>query len=290
MLDPRLLRAFVTIVDCGSFTRAAERLHMTQSTISQQLARLEDATGHPLVERTARPILPTPQGERLLGYARRILALQQEAELALGDPSGTSSIRLGLPEDIFNAGMCGIFRSFARQFPQIRLDVTVGLSRELMRRYRSADLDIVVVKEGAAAVDCRASFTEAMAWFESTLLPRDWQDPVPLVVFPPGGLYRDAMFERIEREGRRWYVAFSGSSLHSVVLGVEGGLGITLLPVAAVAGLGADLRRCDGFGGEPAMVVSIYAWERGGPIGGLVEQMTGLLAERHRHSLDTAGG
>ncbi|MBT0782828.1 LysR family transcriptional regulator [Paracoccus sp. pheM1] len=287
MLDPRLLRAFVAIVDSGSFTRAAERLHMTQSTISQQLARLEDAAGHALIDRAARPVLPTPQGERLLGYARRILALQQEAAAALGDPSGTSSIRLGLPEDIFNPEMCGIFRDFTRQFPQIRLDVTVGLSRELMRRYRAAELDIVVVKEPAPESDCRAHFTEAMAWFESALLPRDWQDPVPLVVFPPGGLYRDAMFARIEREQRRWYVAFSGSSLPSVILGVEGGLGITLLPVAAVSG--ARLRRCDSFGGEPAMVVSIYSWESAGSIGRLIGEMTGLLSERHRRSLAAAG-
>ena len=97
MFDPRLLRAFVAILDAGSFTRAAERLHMTQSTISQQLARLEDGVGQVLVDRGARPISATPSGERLLGYARRILALQHEARTVLGDPAGTTSIRLGLP-------------------------------------------------------------------------------------------------------------------------------------------------------------------------------------------------
>src|SRR5690349_21328136 len=100
MLDPRLLRSFVTIVDTGSFTQAAERLNMTQSTISQQLGRLEDATGRPLVDRVARPVQPTASGERLLGYARRILALQSEAETILTDSAGSAAIRIGVPEDI----------------------------------------------------------------------------------------------------------------------------------------------------------------------------------------------
>ena len=83
MLDPRLLRSFVGIIDAQSFTAAADRLSMTQSTISQQLARLEEQVGSALVDRTARPIVATAAGERLLGYARRILALQQEAQAAL---------------------------------------------------------------------------------------------------------------------------------------------------------------------------------------------------------------
>ena len=82
LLDPRLLRAFAAIADAGSFTLAADRLSMTQSTISQQLARLEEAVGQVLIDRAARPIQPTAAGGRLLGYARRILALQEEAASA----------------------------------------------------------------------------------------------------------------------------------------------------------------------------------------------------------------
>lgn len=73
MLDPRLLRTFVAVVDAASFTVAADRLHSTQSTVSQHLARLEAAVGQGLIDRTARPIALTPAGERLIGYARRLL-------------------------------------------------------------------------------------------------------------------------------------------------------------------------------------------------------------------------
>ncbi|MEW6634206.1 MAG: LysR family transcriptional regulator [Pseudomonadota bacterium] len=282
MLDPRLLRAFVTIADAGSFTQAAERLHMTQSTISQQLARLEDAVGHGLIDRFARPIRPTTAGERLLGYARRILDLQQEAETALGDPAGTTPVRIGVPEDIVNAEMAGVFGDFAKHHREIRLDVTTGLSRDLTRRYRGGEFDIVVVKEAAAEPDCRASFPEAMAWFESADSGSEWPDPMPLVAFPPGGLYRDTMFERIEREQRRWYIAFSGSSLHDVLVGVEAGLGLSLLPRSAT--VGRRVRPYAPFGAEPSMVVSIYAWETGGLVAELVERMTAVLAARLHES------
>lgn len=276
MFDPRLLRSFVVIADTGSFTHAAERLHLTQSTTSQQLARLEEAMGCMLVDRTARPVVATAAGERLLGYARRILDLQHEAQAALADPAGSSTIRIGVAEDIVSRAMARIFASFARNYREIQLDVTAGLSRELTRRYRAGEFDIVVVKEPEAMPDCRASFAEAMAWFQSADAGEERPDPIPLVTFPPGGLYRDAMFERIEERHRRWYVALSASSLHNVLVGVEAGLGLSLLPRRATEGY--RVRPHAEFGPEAAMAVSLYSWEASGPVAELVEGMAKVLA------------
>ena len=284
MLDPRLLRAFLAIVDTGSFTQAAERLHMTQSTISQQLGRLEQAMGHELIDRAARPVRPTGSGERLLGYARRILSLQQEAETLLSDPAGTASIRIGVPEDLATNAMARAFAAFAKQHREVQLDVTTGLSRDITRRYRAGEFDLVAVKEPVASADRRATFPEAIGWFES-LDAGDWPDPLPLVAFPPGGLYRDAMFDRIERERRHWYVAFSGSSLQSVLVAVEAGLGLSLLPMGTTAG--RRVRAYAGFGPEPPMVVSVYSWERSGAVGELLERTIAVLADRFTVHLAT---
>lgn len=277
MLDPRLLRSFAAIVETGSFTLAAQRLAMTQSTISQQLARLEESLGVVLVERAARPIKATPAGERLLGYARRILALQEEAQAALGDPAGTASIRIGVPEDIAGSEMARVFHDFTRRHREVHLDVTAGLSRDLTRGYRAGEFDILVAKEPSASPDCRATFPEALAWFESAAA-EDWPNPLPLVAFPPGGLYRDAMFERIEGERLRWYIAFSGSSLHNVLVAVEAGLGLSLLPKAAAAGY--RVRPYERFPEEAAITVSIYAWENTGLVAELVEGIRAVLADR----------
>ena len=278
MLDPRLLHAFVAIVDAGGFTAAADRLHLTQSTISQQIARLEESVGQQLVDRTARPIRATVSGERLLGYARRILMLESEAQAALSDPAGARSIRIGLPEDIVSGEMAGIFKACTAADRSVRLDITTGLSRDLAERYRGGEFDIVVVKEPAASADCFATFPEAMAWFEGEDGVHEWSDPIPLVAFPPGGLYREAMFDRIERERRRWYIAFSGSSLQSVLVGVESGLGLSVLPVRATKG--RRVRLYNPYGVAPPMAVSIYTWDKSGPLSELVSLMAAALENR----------
>jgi len=79
MLELDLLRSFVSVVDTGGFTRAGERVHRTQSTVSQQIKRLEETLGYPLLHRDGKQATPTEQGERLVSYARRLLALEREA-------------------------------------------------------------------------------------------------------------------------------------------------------------------------------------------------------------------
>src|SRR6202034_2430249 len=98
MLDLELLRSFVSVVDAGGFTRAGERVHRTQSTVSQQIKRLEQDVGQPLLNRTGKDVTPTEAGERLLSYARRLLALAEEARDVLARPGNEGAIRLALPE------------------------------------------------------------------------------------------------------------------------------------------------------------------------------------------------
>ena len=284
MLDPRLLRSFVQIADCGNFTHAARQLNMTQSTISQQLGRLEQAAGQDLIDRTARPVRPTPAGERLLGHARRILKLQDEAEMLLGSQIGMEAIRIALPEDLATSAMAGGFARFAEVHRAIRLDVTTGLSRDLAARYRLGEFDIVVIKEDFPAPDCRASFPEPLGWFEGADTSLAGRDPMPLVTFPPGALYRDAMFERIEQDGRRWYVAFTGGSLQSVAAAVGAGLGLSLLPLAVAPG--HDVRRSTDFGPVPPMAISLYARETQGAIALLTDAISLVLADRQALARD----
>lgn len=187
-------------------------------------------------------------------------------------------LRIGLPEDIATLPMMSVFAQFSAGHREMRLDVTTGLSRDIARRYRAGDFDITIIKEPAAQADHRASFPEPMAWFQAADTGDDWPDPIPLVAFPPGALYRDAMFDRIEGMGRRWYIAFTGSSLDSVAVAVATGMGLSLLPVAAMAG--RSVRPHHGLGVAPAMAVSLYAWEGSGPIADLSAMMAAVLAER----------
>src|ERR1700726_1320855 len=99
MLDLELLRSFVSVVDSGGFTRAGERVHRTQSTVSQQIKRLEEDVGQPLLNRNGKDVTPTEAGERLLSYARRLLSLAEEARDVVTRPGHEGAVRLGVPED-----------------------------------------------------------------------------------------------------------------------------------------------------------------------------------------------
>src|ERR1700748_2784908 len=99
MDDLDLLRSFVSVVDAGGFTRAGERVQRTQSTVSQQIRRLEDSIGRPLLHRDGKRVTPTDEGERLLSYARRILSLAHEAQDVVSRPTSDGTVRLGVSED-----------------------------------------------------------------------------------------------------------------------------------------------------------------------------------------------
>src|SRR6516165_9939571 len=117
MLDLDLLRSFVLVVDAGGFTRAGERVHRTQSTVSQQIRRLEESIGRPLLLRKGKQVSLTEEGERLLNYARRILALADEARDAVAGPAPEAIVRLGIPEDFAAYRLAQVLSKFTRSHP-----------------------------------------------------------------------------------------------------------------------------------------------------------------------------
>src|SRR5215831_3891567 len=149
MLDIDLLRSFVSVVDAGGFTRAGERVHRTQSTVSQQIRRLEDALGRELILRNGKQATPTEEGERLLSYARRILALAEEARDVVARPAGEGVVRLGIPEDFAAYRLTELLSDFARSRPSLRLDVRCGLSVQIRRALERGELDLALFKREA---------------------------------------------------------------------------------------------------------------------------------------------
>ncbi len=229
-----LLRALVMVADCGSFTTAATRLHSTQSTVSQKVRRLEELAGHRLLERGHRDVHPTDAGHTLLGYARRMLDLNEEMAQALAGATVETAVRIGVPEDFVNAQTTRMLAAFSRRHPQVKLEISSGLSRDLAHGFDHGELDLVLVKQRRntrQAVHCRR---EPMHWIDSQRSSSLQLDPLPLVTFPPRGLYRDEMIQAVEALGLRWRIAFTSSSLSGIQGAVADGIGISLLPRRAV--------------------------------------------------------
>ncbi|WP_323981195.1 LysR family transcriptional regulator [Aeromonas media] len=228
MLDPHLLQSFVAIVETGSFTRAGERMHLTQSTISQQMRRLEQQLGCPLLDRSGRQVVTTAQGETLLGLARRILGLLAQA----GDRVGEASLplRLGVPEDFAAGAMTAVLAAFARQYPEVRLEVQSDLSHALWQAFEAGELDLALIKQGRGQGEPIARWREPLAWVDSRDWPAGERDPVPLVVFPHEGLYRRQITDTLDARGIPWRIAYVSASLASLQGAVSAGIGVSLLP------------------------------------------------------------
>src|SRR5579875_3284971 len=173
MLDIELLRSFVSVIDAGGFTRAGERVHRTQSTVSQQIKRLEDSVGRPLLVRNGKQAIPTEEGERLLSYARRILALEQEARDIVARPVVEGVVRLGIPEDFAAYRLVELLSDYVRSRPTLRLDVRSGLSATLRAALDRGELDVALVKRNAGDGPCLAAWPERLQWVTSRKHPVD---------------------------------------------------------------------------------------------------------------------
>lgn len=234
MLDLELLRTLVCVVDEGSFTRAAGRVHRTQSTVSQQVRKLEQTVGRTLLlrDRAGNQVQATEDGELMLAYARKLLAMAGEAELALSMPRRTRAIRLGIPEDFDVARLTALLAGFAVSHPDIRLETGSGMSMDLKARLGAGELDLALIKREPGEGPCLAAWPEHLAWVGDKRLLQG-VEPLPLVLFPHGCIYRKRMIHALESAGRSWRIAYHSQSLAGVQAAVAAGLGISLLPAFA---------------------------------------------------------
>lgn len=248
MLDLELLRSFVSVVEAGGFTRAGERVHRTQSTVSQQIKRLEEDVGQVLLHRDGKDVRPTEAGERLLSYARRLLTLAAEARDVLREPDGEGAIRLGIPEDFAAYRLAKLLGAFSRSHPSLRLDVRADQSKNLARDLERGELDLALYKREAGAKGAIAVWPEEVHWVTSKSHPVDVNAPsIPLIGFPLGCLYRAGAIHALESAGRAWHMSYSSSSLAGIQAAVAAGMGLSILSEMSIQSDHRVLTAKDGF-------------------------------------------
>jgi DNA-binding transcriptional LysR family regulator len=147
-LDIDLLKTFLAISDAGSFTRAAEEVNKTQSAVSMQMKRLEELLGRPLFVRDGRASRFTPDGERLVEYARRLVSLNDEAVSTFKRPELTGTVRFGTPDDYADRFLPEILARFARTHPLVTVNVDCHETAALFERTRRGELDLSLVTFG----------------------------------------------------------------------------------------------------------------------------------------------
>ncbi|WP_194391164.1 LysR substrate-binding domain-containing protein [Bradyrhizobium sp. CCBAU 51765] len=248
MLDLELLRSFVSVVEAGGFTRAGARVHRTQSTVSQQIKRLEEDVGQLLLHRDGKDVRPTEAGERLLSYARRLLSLAEEARDVLRQPDSEGAIRLGIPEDFAAYRLPRLLGAFSRSHPGLRLDVRADQSKHLARDLERGELDLALYKREAGGKDAIAVWPERVHWVTSKSHPVDVNvSSVPLIGFPLGCLYRAGAIHALESAGRAWHTAYTSSNLAGIQAAVAAGMGLSILSEMSIQSEHRVLTAKEGF-------------------------------------------
>src|SRR5258708_4515751 len=248
MLDLELLRSFVSVVDAGGVTPARERVPRPPSTLRPQIKRLEDEVGPPLFNPRGKDVTPTEAGERLLSYARRLLALAEEARDVMARPGSEGAVKLGIPEDFAAYRLAKLLATFSRSRPGLRLDVRADQSTYLRRDIERGDLDLALLKRGAGEKGGIARWPERRHWVTSNTHPIDTKTgSVPLIGFPAGCLYRARAIHALESAGRSWHMAYTSSGLAGIQAAVAAGLGLSILSDIAIQADHRMLTAKDGF-------------------------------------------
>ncbi|MGX8009289.1 LysR substrate-binding domain-containing protein [Mesorhizobium sp. ORM8.1] len=230
--DLDVLRTFVTGMELGSFAKAAERLGRSTSAVSAQLKKLEEQAATPIFRKAGRGLALTEAGETMLGYARRLIELNDEAASAIRGIELEGWVRLGLQEDFGEAVLPDVLGRFARAHPKVRIEARIGRSHDLVERILSGSLDIALAwHDGATLPYSRPVADVQMRWI-GPAKPLDVRlgegEVLSMVALDAPCLLRTVATETLDRAGIAWRMAFSSPSLGGIWAAVAAGLGLTI--------------------------------------------------------------
>lgn len=248
-MDLRQLRYFVTIVETGSFSKAAQRLHVAQPALSQHVRNMELDLGVELLFRSSQGVVPTEAGETLVRHARLILSQMEAAREAVrgseGEPEG--DVRLGLPGTVSQMLCVPLFREARRLYPRIRLRVAEAMSGFVLDWLREDKIDVGVLYRFGAdrSLQARRVLSEEVCLL-GPAAPIDRPHPppgtvsfaalasLPLILPSPGHGLRDLIEARAASEEVSLSTVIDIDTYGQIKLLVEGGLGYSILPRAAL--------------------------------------------------------
>ncbi|PCJ76173.1 MAG: LysR family transcriptional regulator [Rhodobacteraceae bacterium] len=224
-LDMTALRAFVTVAETGGVTRAAGQLHLTQSAVSMQVKRLEEAIGQRLLERAGRGVALTGHGEQMLGYGRRILALNDEAWARMTNQAYEGEITLGVPSDIIYPYIPSVLQRFAMEYPRIKVNLISSYTSRLKRQLGRGELDMILTTESAMDTGGETLQRAQMLWVGSPGGSR-WKDRPARLAFEHTCGFRSCAQRALDEAGISWEMAVESDSVRTVEASVSADLAI----------------------------------------------------------------
>ncbi len=229
-LDIDALRALVKLADYASFTRAAEALGTSQAAISLRLKRLEAKLGRRLVERNPRSVRLTADGETLVVRAHQVLAAHDAALAALDGPPRRPLI-LGISDQALGPHLPGLLAQWRERLPGLRLEMRIGLSRELSEAFEQSRLDAAILHHvgdrpprGAEVI-----LRDRLGWFAAPGLTWNAGERLPLLALAPPCAVRAAAIKALDAARLPWFEAFTGGGVAALTAAVSARLGVAVL-------------------------------------------------------------
>jgi DNA-binding transcriptional LysR family regulator len=255
-LDLDVLSMVVAIADAGSFVRGAALVHRSQSALSMQIRTLENTLGKPLFVRGPRSVTPTADGQVLLAYARRMLALRDEAWASMVHPGVKGRVAIGVPDDYAASLLPAVLRKFSASYPKVEIQV-IGLpSHALAPLVKDNKIDLACVTR---LKNLNGEFIrfEPMVWAGAVASGREiWKErPLPVALFGAGSVARANAIHALERARIAYRTSYESPSLMGLFSMVEAGLAIAPLARCAVPGHFAQLGRAHGLPALPELEI-----------------------------------
>lgn len=283
-MDSDLLRSFVAFAECGSFNRAADRIGRTPSAFSMQMKRLEELVDTKLFERQGRTVLLTNDGITFVGYARRILALQDEAMSMLRSQDAARPIRIGCPDDYARKILPIVLRAIRTVSANATFLVSVNPTPVLQRMLDQGELDLSLVSRSAMGEEGYFLRHEPGVWVSSPVHRQHECDPLPLVLPAEDCKFHAWALDAISKSGRPFSLFATTRQAASLLHLVRDGLGVAALAAASVSDEFQILHSRDGFPPLPAVGVAVMLAENSHPL--VRRQLAGVIQEYVTQNLE----
>lgn len=224
-LDMTSLRSFVAIAEAGGVTRAAGFLNLTQSAVSMQIKRLEEVLGVALLDRSGRQVALTAPGEQLLGYARRMLALNDEAFARLTREEYEGEVVLGVPHDIVYPAIPQVLRQFARDYPKMRVTLLSSFTRVLKGQFARGECDVILTTEAGVEPGGETLAELPLIWVGAPGGVAWKQRPLRLA-YEQHCIFRQGVQAALDAAGIPWQMAVESESTRTVEASVSADLAV----------------------------------------------------------------
>lgn len=248
------LESFLVIAELGSFAAAADRLFVTQSTISARIQELEASLGVQLFDRSQRSARLTLKGRELVEHARRITASVAEIRKTIGSPEAlTGVIRIGVVEMVAITWLPDFVQAVRTKFPNIKLEFDVGLNPHIMDGLRKGSVDLAVVAGEPVEADMETLHlgTERFAWMAAQHLaePGQFHNGAALealgVLYQGEDSYTNRVIDGMTGPAGNRRRGTTCNSLGAIFAMARSGSGVGLLPIRLADGAGVQILETD---------------------------------------------